>query len=257
MQKQEVIYSITCLVNNKVYIGRTCEVNRRKREHFKKLTSGKHCNKHLQASFNKHGKDSFVFNVIEIVNNSCVKSRELFWFNEMNSKGVSLFNHDMTGTGGIDSKSKVTRTYIFDVISEMYSKGTSIKAGAKLHKTSTATILSYIPEWESLTSNRFCRTPQEDACLKRMKDFVEDWWKEGDSVTRNLKGYGLSYQSLIKYLPLFGLSFDDVRLDAKFKSTEMRAIKALEDVKQGIHFTVACKNNDISIPTFYKYKELK
>lgn len=34
MQKQEVIYSITCTANSKVYIGRTCSAQRRKREHF-------------------------------------------------------------------------------------------------------------------------------------------------------------------------------------------------------------------------------
>lgn len=257
MQKQEVIYSITCLSNSKVYIGRTCSAQRRKREHFKRLDYGDHCNRHMQASFNKYGKDSFVFSVIETVTNSCIKSRELFWFNEMKDKGVSLFNHDMSGTGGTDSKSKVTRTYIFDVISEMHKNGTGIKEGARLHKTSSATILNYIPEWENLTDNKFCRTPQEDACLKRMEVFVEDWWREGDSTTRNLKSYGLSHRSLVKYLPSFGLSFDDVRLDNKFRSTQLRVIKALEDVKQGMHFMVACENNDISIPTFYKYKELK
>lgn len=257
MTKQEVIYSITCLSNTKVYIGRTCCVQRRKREHFKRLDCGNHCNKHLQYSFNKYGKDSFVFSVIEVVKDTCVKNRELFWFNKMKEDGVSLFNNDMTASGGVDSKSVITRTYIFDVISKMHEDKNGIKEGAKIYKTSSATILNYIPEWESQTGNKFCRTPQEDACLERMVLFVEDWWEHGDTATRNLKKYKLSHQALVKHLPKFGLQFDDVRLDKKFKETKNRVMKALEDVEQGVHFTTACKNNEISIQTYYKYKALK
>ena len=31
-------------------------------QHFQELRTQTHCNRHLQASFNKYGKDAFVFN---------------------------------------------------------------------------------------------------------------------------------------------------------------------------------------------------
>lgn len=61
------IYQIRNLVNNKIYIGSTQKDNsfRRRGEHFGELRNNNHCNKHLQASFNKTGEDNFVFEIIE------------------------------------------------------------------------------------------------------------------------------------------------------------------------------------------------
>lgn len=63
------IYYIENINNGKVYIGSTSrKVTIRKSEHFSKLSKNKHPNKHMQSSYNKYGKDSFVFGVIEECN---------------------------------------------------------------------------------------------------------------------------------------------------------------------------------------------
>lgn len=62
------IYRIRNLVNGKIYIGSTQKIAiRRKEEHFCELVGGYHYNKHLQNSFDKHGKASFTFEVLEEV----------------------------------------------------------------------------------------------------------------------------------------------------------------------------------------------
>ena len=59
------IYKITNTINKKIYIGSSVNILNRVRQHKYKLKAGIHCNNYLQASFNKYGKDSFLFEIIE------------------------------------------------------------------------------------------------------------------------------------------------------------------------------------------------
>lgn len=64
------VYKIENLVNGKLYIGSTSKIpNRRFTEHICNLNKGSHCNNHLQNAFNKYGRDSFKFEVLEKVEN--------------------------------------------------------------------------------------------------------------------------------------------------------------------------------------------
>ena len=58
------IYSITCKVNNKVYIGSSINIVKRWREHLSLLRSGKHPNQYLQHTFTKYGEESFSFSIV-------------------------------------------------------------------------------------------------------------------------------------------------------------------------------------------------
>lgn len=62
-----VIYQITNMVNGKYYIGSADSFARREWQHKNDLKRGVHKNPHLQASWNKHGADAFVFEVLEVV----------------------------------------------------------------------------------------------------------------------------------------------------------------------------------------------
>ncbi len=65
----QVIYKIVNIINNKIYIGSTVNYNTRKYDHIWSLNNGKHRNKILQRSWNKYGKDNFIFEVVETVDN--------------------------------------------------------------------------------------------------------------------------------------------------------------------------------------------
>lgn len=61
-----VIYKITNLVNNKVYIGQTIKTfKRRVGQHLSGLRKGTHRNPYLQQSFKKHGESAFSFEILE------------------------------------------------------------------------------------------------------------------------------------------------------------------------------------------------
>lgn len=58
------IYIVFNRISKKVYIGSSIDVVSRLRKHKNQLKLGKHPNRHLQLSFNKHGLESFKFTVI-------------------------------------------------------------------------------------------------------------------------------------------------------------------------------------------------
>lgn len=62
------IYSISNIINDKIYIGSAIDFKTRKRHHLYKLKNNKHHNIKLQNFVNKHGIDTIIFNIIEIVN---------------------------------------------------------------------------------------------------------------------------------------------------------------------------------------------
>ena len=61
------IYIIRNKINNKIYVGSAVNLQNRFWIHISRLRADKHVNKHLQASFNKNGEESFTFNLLEIV----------------------------------------------------------------------------------------------------------------------------------------------------------------------------------------------
>jgi group I intron endonuclease len=61
------IYKIINVVNNKFYIGSAVNFSRRKTRHFSELRTNKHNNLKLQNAWNKYGETSFVFAVVEEV----------------------------------------------------------------------------------------------------------------------------------------------------------------------------------------------
>lgn len=78
------IYTLTCLINNKIYVGYTVNFDKRKEEHFRKLTENKHKNIHLQSSFNKYGREKFVFEVLEECEKDFLASQEHYWATLLN-----------------------------------------------------------------------------------------------------------------------------------------------------------------------------
>jgi group I intron endonuclease len=76
------IYQITNLVNGKFYLGSAVDIKKRWVNHRWELNKGIHANSHLQAAWNLYGKENFVCDVIELVEDKFwLLLREQAWLN--------------------------------------------------------------------------------------------------------------------------------------------------------------------------------
>lgn len=83
--KKSGIYQIRNLVNGKIYVGSSVNLNRRKNKHFYKLRHNMHANLKLQNAFNKYGETAFIFEIIEIVDDKHqLLNREQYYIDKYN-----------------------------------------------------------------------------------------------------------------------------------------------------------------------------
>lgn len=105
------IYRITNTLNGKVYIGQAINLSARETRHFYTLEKGTHHNEHLQRSFDKYGKDGFLFEALEKTGN--LDERELFWINTYGGLNSNLnynFKNPITKEWSDYTKKKKKKT---------------------------------------------------------------------------------------------------------------------------------------------------
>jgi len=74
-----IIYKIINKVNGKLYIGQTNDFRIRFKWHRKALRGGYHSSQKLQRSYDKHGIDSFIIEIIEMTTIEEINKREDHW----------------------------------------------------------------------------------------------------------------------------------------------------------------------------------
>lgn len=75
------IYRITNIINNKVYIGQSINIEDRFAHHRSSLSHNRHENEHLQRSWNKYGAQHFMFEVLEECSEEELDSKERYYIN--------------------------------------------------------------------------------------------------------------------------------------------------------------------------------
>lgn len=120
------IYKITNKKNNKVYIGQSNDIAKRKNSHFNALRKNKHENIHLQNSFNKYGECNFSFEVLEECTEDELNDLEVKYIKEYNSTDRKFgFNIREGGSNGSLSEetkiklSKAKATISFKEVSDI------------------------------------------------------------------------------------------------------------------------------------------
>ncbi len=78
-----VIYKIENTINSKIYVGSAINFINRKRNHTSALNRNKHHSIHLQRAWNKYGKNSFKFSIIEKCNKKQLIKKEQYWMDTL------------------------------------------------------------------------------------------------------------------------------------------------------------------------------
>lgn len=79
------IYYILNIGANKIYVGSSSDVNKRKNEHFTTLRNNKHPNSYLQQAYNKYGEDKFIFGILQIIDVELLIEKEQHWMDYFQS----------------------------------------------------------------------------------------------------------------------------------------------------------------------------
>ena len=82
------IYRIYSKSENKNYIGKSINIEERRKMHLNELKKGKHHNKKLQKTFNKYGKDDFEFSILKEIDDYY----EIYYYESYYAEEFNTFN---------------------------------------------------------------------------------------------------------------------------------------------------------------------
>lgn len=102
-----VIYSIRCLINNRVYVGASSNFRRRKEYHWERLANICHDNPELQEDYNCFGEAGFSIDIIETCEKEHSDEREQCWIDYYGGvESDSTYNLRGGGSGKLSIKTK-------------------------------------------------------------------------------------------------------------------------------------------------------
>lgn len=103
--RQFSVYKITCLDNNKIYVGQTYKTLRERLfDHFSCARSG--VDTKFYRAIRKHGEDKFVIELIEVCDSQeTLDEREFFWIQKLNSVKLGYNTKNSKGKCGGDTLS--------------------------------------------------------------------------------------------------------------------------------------------------------
>lgn len=120
------IYCIENLSNEKKYIGKSVNIEKRFIYHRHLLNNNKHWNSHIQNSWNKNGENSFRFWLIEECEKEILSKKEIYYIQFFNTKITGYNNSD--GGEGISNPTLETRVKMSkSQIGRKHSEETKIK----------------------------------------------------------------------------------------------------------------------------------
>lgn len=165
MKKIAGIYKITNLINSKIYIGSSSNLKSREYSHFWKLNNNSHSNKHLQSAYNKYGKDNFIFEIIEIIeDDKMLLSREQYYLDKLNTCNISI-GYNKSPTAGSNLGYKASNETRLKISMAMTGFKHSEESKLKLSISRKGMIFSDIHKYK-LSKARKSRVTKDETRLK-------------------------------------------------------------------------------------------
>lgn len=193
------IYRILNIINNKIYIGSTFNLKKRKKRHLSDLKRNVHPNNHLQAAFNKYGVDNFKLEVIELVPRLECESKLDFKKRLVDYKEQYYLDALLFASENNDKFTKLGYNICRKAISTLgvtaWNKGTKrpiewIEKGLNTKKNNPQTKKTITEEHKQAIRNANTGRPKTE---KQIKDFVERN-KNNPPWNKGLKGFIISKQ---------------------------------------------------------------
>lgn len=123
------IYRLFCPISGKSYVGQSKNVDGRVEGHFRDLCKGHHKNNHLQNSFNLHGCEYFLAEVLELCDQKLLTKREQYWMDYYGSENLYNLAPVAGSTSGLkfnlsrEARKKVSAASKISMIGNQNAKG--------------------------------------------------------------------------------------------------------------------------------------
>lgn len=144
------IYTITNILNKKVYVGYSVHILHRFDQHIGTLNSLIHINIHLQRAWNKYGKENFLFEVLEECEEQFLASQENYWCNMLDTHNIHRgYNLNTTSPGARKMSEEHKKKISIALIGKKLSQATKDKIGL-VHKGKTRTIEERLKQGETI-----------------------------------------------------------------------------------------------------------
>ena len=115
------IYSITCTITNKVYIGKSINIKNRWHQHRYALRRNNHDNSYLQNAWNTHGEKNFQFSIVEETTEEDLQDKEIYYI-ELYKTGIRQFGYNLRKEDKITKRMhKDTRQYMSEKLKQYYN----------------------------------------------------------------------------------------------------------------------------------------
>jgi predicted GIY-YIG superfamily endonuclease len=153
------IYKIQNLLNGKIYIGQSVDIEKRWSTHKAELKNNYHHNIHLQSAWNKYGENNFEFSIVEECIIDQLNQREIYWISQFNS-----FENGYNLTPGGGNTEAFSKSVIqFDLAGNEISRYSSVS------------------EAETITG--ICYSQISECCLDKRKTAGGYIWQYEDGFT--------------------------------------------------------------------------
>lgn len=112
------IYLITCLANDRTYVGSSKNIHKRLVVHRRQLQQRKHRNYRLQQTWDEYGESQFAVTVLELCVESRLLEREAHWFNQYGvgdiARSLNIAIDPASGSRGVkhslETKAKISQS---------------------------------------------------------------------------------------------------------------------------------------------------
>lgn len=100
--KKFCVYKITNLINEKIYIGKTFDIQKRWNKHLETVKYKGNGYQYLHKSIEKYGVENFLIESLEVnLNEELAFEREKFWIKELNSNNPNIGMNLTIGGEGV------------------------------------------------------------------------------------------------------------------------------------------------------------
>jgi len=193
MENIAIIYTITNLINGKIYVGSTINALwSRRSSHYNSLRKNKHPNILLQRAYNKYGENNLILEVLDTTFKGLHNSLELYWINQLNTLNKSYgYNILIPNKGRLnikhsqESKDKISISHFGKIISE--NTRSKMKIAAKERMDNYPNILKVMKERPSDERIKRMYEATYKSVLKfdLNENFIEEYISVSDAARKN------------------------------------------------------------------------